>query len=166
MGIKFETLTTALALAVACVMVFVAVVDEHENFTASRTESINRELIIFSEGTFTDDVRNRLTGLTGNTKNHISNMPAKGDIVIIDELWLTATGKSEHSAGYIQEMLEANVPVIFVNGDSRLYDESVELCAYTSAGGSLAYGYYYDARGIPHVFDCLNGGLKSVEKSF
>ena len=124
-------------------------------------EFTDREVIVFSDDLFIDEVRSALTSSTSNVYGYASRASVGNAIVLIDELWLAFTSSKQPSADQIEDLLYSGVPLIFIKGNSYLYkDSGIELRnrALPQEDG-IIYGLYYGPSGVSYAYSC--GGTDS-----
>jgi hypothetical protein len=125
---------------------------EDHSFVAGFTD---REVIVFSDESYLEEAEGILESSTSNVDSFVLKAPSENTIAFIDETWITHTSGNEPSSDTVENMIENNVPVIFVNGDSYLYkDSGIDLRARTNVEGSLAYGIYYGPSGCVYSYSC------------
>ena len=166
---KPKALMTIPAIALACIMIFVGIpVSDSDNgrIDTNIMPSIgftDREVIVFSEESFMSGVECALADSTSKIDNSVSKTPSPGSIVIIDEPWLTSTSNERLSANQIKEMIETNIPLIFVRGGSYLYEESgIELRMRMFSENNTSQGIFYGPSGITYAWGTNETDLDTV----
>ena len=165
---KTKILTAMSAVAVACMMVLMATPtakisgandDKINVFDEFAAEFTDREVIVFSDDKFVNEVRCALIDSTSNINSSVSKAPVKNTIALIDESWLTGANNERPSANQIKNMLDIGAVLIFVKGDSYLYEDSgIELSNRSPPPkGSVAYGIYQGSSGVTYAYGCGEG---------
>jgi len=161
---NMKILTGVLVIALACVVVLMAVHPPGTgpddimpgNFT-------DREVVVFSDNDFTNEVKDILVGSTGHTENFLSRNVSGTDIVVMDGSWLSAGVGEVPSKDQIDGMIDAGIPMIFVNDDTYLYQEDLlDLHAAASEDSSMAYCIYRDSGGFTHLYVYGGSDLSDV----
>lgn len=151
---NMRILTGTVVIALACVVILVAIhPPEPNNNLPNQRDFTNREVIVYSDDNFTEKIKDLLVDSTKSAISFQSKAPSDNDIVIIDGQWLSSGGEKVLSTDQIKSMIGANIPVIFVNDDSYLYQQlGLEFQAEASAENSMAYSVYLDSGGITHLY--------------
>jgi hypothetical protein len=122
-------------------------VDEIKN-----TEAMSMDIFIIADDNFTYEIGS-FSNYSKKIEKYISQTLNKNAIVFVDESWLIANSDIAPSSNTIKDMICANTPMVFLNGNSYLYkDSGIGLSVENYAEGSGAYGLYYGSNGVQYVF--------------
>jgi len=149
-----KVLTGTLVVALICVVVLVAVYpSESDNRLPHHRDFTNREVVVYSDDAFTEKASNILKDLTGQTINYISKTSDNLDMVLLDGFWLTSGGEGVPSSSEIMNMLNASIPLMFVNDSSFFYEDSdLSFQAVMTLDASMAYCLFRDLGGKTSIY--------------
>ena len=150
---NIKTLTGMLIVALAFAVVLVAI---HPHVTDSGDDPsgnlTNREVVVFSDDNFVKKTKSILNDSTKNVDSFLKRTLGAEGIAVIDEPWYSSGGKNLLPNDYIKNLIDANTPVIFVNGDSYLYEKTnIKLRADVLTGGNVACCMYLTSEGTTLV---------------
>jgi len=161
---KMKLLMGTLVVALVCVVVLVAVhPPDSDNATPKKRDFTDREVAVFSDEDFFEKAKDILGGSTSKVESFLSKPLGGMEIVMIDVTWLTAGGEGGPSKEQIKSMLDANMPLIFVNDSSYFYEKcDFKIEVDVSDDSSLTYCVYRDLDGKTNLSVCSGSELSDA----